>query len=216
MHGYDMEKKITVKKYNDHYFYKATNVVSEGFRLDLLKSAQEYWFVNKKKSIYEEVFPPEATEEILGYLLNDPLWQLFYKEIRIHIMKYCQIMNIDSNKVKMHSSWMTRIQDINFEGDHTKQQLLTAFKRHSTFGNMHSHKVNHIGMVYYLSNPNPKYGTVTKLGDSKVFNNNGEENSIMIFDPRLEHSALYPTLEETKNHPRITVVLDCIPLGKHS
>tara|TARA_B100000085_G_C18488133_1_gene490142 strand:- start:979 stop:1194 length:216 start_codon:yes stop_codon:yes gene_type:complete len=71
-------------------------------------------------------------------------------------------------------------------------------------------------MVYYLSNPNPKYGTVTKLGDSKVFNNNGEENSIMIFDPRLEHSALYPTLEETKNHPRITVVLDCIPLGKHS
>lgn len=74
---------------------------------------------------------------------------------------------------------------------------------------MHSHKSNPIGLVYYLKNPDPKYGTIVKVSDKKIFNNNGEENSIMIFDPRAYHTALYPPIKETKEYPRITIVADC-------
>jgi hypothetical protein len=46
---------------------------------------------------------------------------------------------------------------------------------------MHSHKDNPIGMVYYLKNPDPKYGTIVKLSEKKLFQNDGEENSLNDF-----------------------------------
>tara|TARA_A100001035_G_scaffold235523_1_gene199062 strand:- start:1870 stop:2508 length:639 start_codon:yes stop_codon:yes gene_type:complete len=211
-----MDKKITVKKCGDYYFYKATNVFAESFRLALFESAQNYWFKDKRKSIYEEIFPPEATQQILVDLYEDPLWNKYLDHIRLHITKYCNIINIDSKSVNLHSAWMTRVGGIDFEGDHTKEELKNGLDLHSTFGNMHSHKKNNIGVVYYLSNPDPKYGTVTRLNKSKVYNNDGDENSLMIFDPRLEHSALYPKLEITEKYPRITVVLDCVPSSFYS
>ena len=75
---------------------------------------------------------------------------------------------------------------------------------------MHSHKNNQIGMVYYLKNPDPKYGTIVKLEENKLFQNDGEENSLMIFNPQNYHTAVYPTIEDLKISPRITIVLDCV------
>ena len=75
---------------------------------------------------------------------------------------------------------------------------------------MHSHSSNQIGVVYYAKNPNPKYGTLIKLSDNQMFKNDGEENSLLIFNPQQYHTAIYPTLEEIKTCPRITIVVDCI------
>ena len=75
---------------------------------------------------------------------------------------------------------------------------------------MHSHKNNPIGVVYYLKNPSPKYGTIVQLTENKIFNNDGEENSLMVFNPELYHTALYPPLEEVQKYPRMTIVCDCM------
>ena len=134
---------------------------------------------------------------------------MFYSEVRRHIAKYCQVVGMDPETIKLHSTWITRVADIEFEGTHTKNQLRARLNNHSTFGNMHSHTDNPIGVVYYLKNPDPKYGTIVQLTDKKVFNNNGEENSMMIFNPELYHTALYPTLDIVETYPRITIVVDC-------
>ena len=74
---------------------------------------------------------------------------------------------------------------------------------------MHAHhKFNPITTVYYLTNPHPKYGTSIKFPGDTYQTNVGQENSLIIFDGRLEHSAIYPPLNMTQKHPRITVVAD--------
>lgn len=207
----DMTKKIEVKKHENHFFYKAYDVVPEEILPDLYTSAVN-WLEKTRKNITEEVYPPEASGQLLGFaeFVTDPLWSKYYKELRRHIAKYCQVAGIDLRTIRIHSSWITRVADIEFPGQHTKEQLRSRLRQHSTFGNMHSHTDNPIGVVYYLKNPSPKYGTIVQLSDKKVFNNNGEENSLMIFNPELYHTALYPPLEEVEKYPRITIVCDCM------
>ena len=206
-----MSKKIQVKKHENHYFYKAYDVMPPAILPDLYTSAVN-WLEKTRKPIVEEVYPPEASSQLLGYakFVTDPLWITYFKEIRRHIAKYCQVSGIDLNTISVHSSWITRVADIEFPGKHTKEQLRSRLKQHSTFGNMHSHTDNPIGVIYYLKNPNPKYGTIIQLSQNKVFNNDGEENSLIVFNPELYHTALYPPLEEVQKYPRITIICDCM------
>lgn len=205
-----MSKTIQVKKYEGDYFYKAYDVIPEELLNDLYASSIE-WLEKTRKPITEEVYPPEASGQLLSYteFTNSDLWQRFYSEIRRHIAKYCTVSGVDLSTIKIHSSWITRIADIEFPGKHTKEELRKRLRQHSAFGNMHSHTDNPIGMVYYLKNPDPKYGTIVKLTDKKIFQNDGEENSLMIFNPRLYHTAIYPPIEVAEEYPRITIVADC-------
>ena len=205
-----MSKSIQVKKHDNHYFYKASEVIPEEMLSDLYGSAVE-WLEKTRKEITDEVYPPEASSQLLSIeeFVTSELWSKFYTEIKKHIAKYCEITGIELSSIKIHSSWIARVADIEFPGKHTKEELRRRLKQHSAFGNMHSHTDNPIGMVYYLKNPDPKYGTIVKLTDSKIFQNNGEENSLMIFDPELYHTALYPPLETVQEYPRITIVADC-------
>ena len=177
-----------------------------------LYSSAVHWLESTRKPITKEVYPPEASDQLLGYteFVTDPLWSQYYREIKRHIAKYCQVSGIDLASICIHSSWITRVADIEFPGEHTKEQLRSRLRQHNTFGNMHSHTDNPIGVVYYLKNPSPKYGTIVQLTKEKIFNNDGEENSLMIFNPKLYHTALYPSLEEVQKHPRITIVCDCM------
>lgn len=205
-----MSKTIQVKKYEGDYFYKAYDVIPEELLNDLYASSIE-WLEKTRKPITEEVYPPEASGQLLSYteFTSSDLWQRFYSEIRRHIAKYCTVSGVDLSTIKIHSSWITRIADIEFPGKHTKEELRKRLRQHSAFGNMHSHTDNPIGMVYYLKNPDPKYGTIVKLTDKKIFQNDGEENSLMIFNPRLYHTAIYPPIEVAEEYPRITIVADC-------
>jgi hypothetical protein len=205
-----MSKTIQVKKHEGSYFYKAFDVMPEEI-INELHESSVHWLESTRKTIKEEVYPPEASSELLSIsdFVSSDLWQKFYSEIKKHIAKYCTVAEIDLSTIRIHSSWITRIADIEFPGTHTKEDLRKRLKQHNTFGNMHSHKDNPIGMVYYLKNPDPKYGTIVKLSENKVFQNDGEENSLMIFDPQLYHTAIYPPIEISKDYPRITIVADC-------
>jgi hypothetical protein len=208
-----MTKTIQVKKYEGNYFYKASDVIPEELLPELYDSAV-HWLESTRKEITEEVYPPEASGQLLSYsdFVASDIWEKFYNEIKKHIAKYCDISSIDLSTIKLHSSWITRIADIEFPGKHTRADLRRRLQQHNVFGNMHSHKNNPVGMVYYLKNPNPKYGTIVKLTDEKIYQNDGEENSLMIFNPRLYHTAIYPSIEIAQKYPRITIVADCIEL----
>lgn len=208
-----MEKTATVKKYEDYYFYKFLNFLPEGLVPEMYESATKC-LESTRKTTLEEIFPPEASHNLLNTDYNIPcleenVWITFYNEAKKHIAQYCKVANIDINKIRLHSSWITRLHTLDFPSIHSKEELKKRLSLHNTFGNMHSHKQNPIGLVYYLKNPDPKYGTVVKVSDKKIFNNNGEENSIMIFDPRAYHTALYPPINQTKDYPRMTIVIDC-------
>lgn len=208
-----MTKTIQVKKYEGSYFYKAFDVIPEELLHDLYNSAV-HWLETTRKELTEEVYPPEASGQLLGYedFVSSDIWSKFYEEIKKHIAKYCSISDIDLSTIKIHSSWITRVADIEVPEKHTKEELRRRLGQHNVFGNMHSHKDNPIGMVYYLKNPNPKYGTVVQLTDNKIYQNDGEENSLMIFNPQLYHTALYPPIEVAEKYPRITIVADCMEI----
>lgn len=208
-----MERTAQIKKYDGHYFYKSFNFMPEESLPELYSSAVK-WLEDTRKSTLEELFPPEASHNMLDSDLksscsSEQIWITFYNEAKKHIYQYCKVANIDINNIKLHSSWITRLHNLDFPSEHLKKDLKKRLSLHNTFGNMHSHKGNPIGLVFYLKNPDPKYGTIVKVSDKKIFNNNGEENSIMIFDPRLDHTALYPPIKESSIYPRITIVLDC-------
>jgi len=208
-----MEKTASVKKYEEYYFYKYLNFLPESLLPDLYESATNC-LESTRKTTLEELFPPEASQNLLNTDLNIPclnesVWITFYNEAKKHIAQYCKVANIDINRIRLHSSWITRLHNLDFPSEHSKEELKKRLSLHNTFGNMHSHKQNPIGLVFYLKNPDPKYGTIVKVSDKKIFNNNGEENSIMIFDPRAYHTALYPPISETEIYPRMTIVIDC-------
>jgi hypothetical protein len=208
-----MEKTAQIKKHEGNYFYKAYNFMPEESLPELYSSAVK-WLENTRKSTLEEVFPPEASQNLLGNaiqesFLSEQVWVNFYSEAKKHIAQYCKVTGINIQNIRLHSSWITRLHNLDFPSVHSKNELEKRLGLHNTFGNMHSHKTNPIGMVYYLKNPDPKYGTIVKITNKKIFNNNGEENTIMIFDPRLYHTALYPPIKETEVYPRITIVVDC-------
>lgn len=211
-----MDKKIKIKKYNDFYFYKALNVFSEQF-LEKLEKSTVHWLETTRKSfsimtetVGKEAYPPEASSRLLDIpaYKNDPISIKYYNELKLHIAKYCEITGLNLSKVSFHSSWITRVADIETE-EYSKEVLRGKRERYSTFGNMHSHQNNPIGIIYYLKNPNPKYGTLIKLSHNEMFNNNGEENSLLIFNPKLYHSPIYPPTEELEKSPRISIVTDC-------
>lgn len=208
-----MPANIQVKKHEGNYFYKAYNFMPEELLPEFFKSTSEC-IESRRKSTLEEIFPPEATRNLIDVgdpaeCLNESVWIKFYEECKKHIAQYCKITGIDINNISLHSSWITRLHNLDFKSVHSRKELERRLSLHSTFGNMHSHTGNPIGLVYYLKNPDPKYGTIVKISDKKIFNNNGEENSVLIFNPELYHTALYPPLKITENYPRITIVADC-------
>ena len=68
--------------------------------------------------------------------------------------------------------------------------------------NWHSHGPNtRIGLVYYLENPE-NLGTMFKIG-GKEYQIKGEENSLIVFDSRIEH-----TFPNNVTLPRTSVAMD--------
>ena len=68
--------------------------------------------------------------------------------------------------------------------------------------NWHSHGPNtQIGLVYYLENPE-NLGTMFKI-DGKEYQIKGEENSVIVFDTRIEH-----TFPNNVTLPRTSVAMD--------
>jgi len=217
-----MDRKITVKKFDDNYFYKATILFPE-HQLEKIESSSIEWLENTRKDVFfkksgdknfkqnKEHYPPEASSELLSNMniSSDYVWTNYLMTIKAHVLEYCKLTKVNYPK-KIASTWVTRVADIDIPGSYDKNQLRSLRENHCMFGNMHSHKDNRIGVIFYLKNPDPKYGTLVRLNNTKIFQNNGEENSLLIFNPELYHTAIYPTEKDLQKSPRITIVTDFI------
>ena len=51
---------------------------------------------------------------------------------------------------------------------------------------------------------------MVKVSDKQIYMHQGVENSALVYDARLFHSAIYPPLDLVKKHPRYTVVVDTV------
>jgi len=217
-----MDRKITVKKFNDNYFYKA-NILFPEYQLEKIESSSIEWLENTRKNVFftksgskdymenRELYPPEASSELTSNadFSKDDIWVDYLNCIKVHVLEYCKITKIKTPK-KLLSTWITRVADVDIPGIYNRDELRELRAKHNPLGNMHSHKDNRIGVIFYLKNPDPKYGTVVKLENNKIFQNNGEENSLMIFNPELYHTGIYPTEQDLQKSPRITIVSDFI------
>ena len=201
--------KVQTIEVDGYHFYKVTDIFPKTFLKKLYKSSV-YWLEKTRKDPTEEVFPPEASGRLFEYdeFKNDPIWRRYYNTLDLIVKEYSKLIDIPMDYLSRHASWITRVKDLDFP--HKMEVGLTERLRlHSTEGNMHAHlDCDPVTSVFYLKNPDKKYGTLIKRAGGQNMLNVGEENSIIIFDGRLFHSAVYPPMAITKKYPRYTIVAD--------
>ena len=201
--------KVKSIEIDGYHFYKVIDVFPKTFLKKLYKSSV-YWLEKTRKDTTEEVFPPEASGKLFEYdeFKNDPIWRKYYNTLDLIVKEYSKLIDIPMDYLSRHASWITRVKDLDFSHK-MEVDLIDRLRRHSTEGNMHAHlDCDPITSVFYLKNPDKKYGTLIKKAGGQNILNIGEENSIIIFDGRLFHSAVYPPMAITKKYPRYTIVAD--------
>ena len=206
-----MTSKVQVKKFNGNYFLNIQNFLPEEIIKGLITSSNK--LIRKHKKNPElEVFPPEATWDIKDEVKGEYIWDTLYEKVRLGIVQYCKVADLDHRCITIHSSWVTRYNKLPKE-DPLAQSKVDNF---TPYKNLHSHEGNPIGVIIYLKNPDPKYGTMVKVSDKQIYMHQGVENSALVYDARLFHSAIYPPLKLVKKYPRYTVVTDTTIIKKYS
>tara|TARA_B100000427_G_scaffold33036_1_gene24097 strand:- start:1177 stop:1851 length:675 start_codon:yes stop_codon:yes gene_type:complete len=203
--------KGQVKKFNGNYFLSIQKFLPEEILEGLIESCDTL-ITDRKKDPQYEVFPPEATWSILGHVEDQYVWQTLFDRVRLSIVQYCKLADINYKNVVLHSSWVTRYNGLP-EDDPLAKNKIDTF---TPYKNLHNHDNNPIGVIIYLKNPDPKYGTMVKVSDKQIYMHQGIENTALIYDARLYHSAIYPPLELVEKHPRYTVVVDTAIAKKDS
>jgi len=198
-----MTSKVQVKKFNGNYFLNIQNFLPEEIMEGLLESCDEL-ITKIKKDPTIEVFPPEATLNILNEVKDQYVWDTLYNRVRAGIVQYCKLADLNYKYVRFHSSWVTRYNGLP-EDDPLAKNKIDTF---TPYKNLHNHDNNPIGVIIYLKNPDPKYGTMVKVSDKQIYMHQGVENTALIYDARLYHSAIYPPLNVVEKYPRYTVVVD--------
>ena len=198
-----MTSKVQVKKFNENYFLNIQNFLPEEIIEGLLESCDEL-ITKIKKDPTIEVFPPEATLNILNEVKDQYVWDTLYDRVISGIVQYCKLSNLNHKYVNFHSSWVTRYNGLPIDDPFAKNKIDTF----TPYKNLHNHDNNPIGVIIYLKNPDPKYGTMVKVSDKQIYMHQGVENTALIYDARLYHSAIYPPLEVVEKSPRYTVVID--------
>lgn len=198
-----MASKAQVKKFNGNYFLNIQNFLPEEVMGGLLESCDEL-ITKIKKDPTIEVFPPEATSNILNEIKNQYVWDTLLERVRLGIVQYCKLTDLNYKNVRFHSSWVTRYNGLPKDDPLAKNKVDTF----TPYRNLHNHDNNPIGVIIYLKNPDPKYGTMVKVSDKQIYMHQGVENTALIYDARLNHSAIYPPLDVVEKYPRYTVVVD--------
>lgn len=198
----NVKKDIKIKKFGEYYFYKSFDILNQKTLTSLLKECEELFTYHKDST---EDYPPETTYTIVdANILNKyPALNKYVYELQKHVKIYKKISKIKGN-VKIHSGWVTRVTKENYNIDSEKYNSFTPIK------NLHSHLDLHIGSIFYLKTPSKKCGTIVMFNDHEYYSNKGEENSVLLYNPELEHSGIYPTPEELDLSPRYTIIFDFI------
>lgn len=72
----------------------------------------------------------------------------------------------------------------------------------------HNHQTD-LTLVYFLRNPSKIYGTLINFDDNEIILC-AEENSLMIFNPKITHCIVSPPPQVSSLNPRYSVVFDFI------
>tara|TARA_B100000287_G_scaffold78804_1_gene70941 strand:+ start:2813 stop:3493 length:681 start_codon:yes stop_codon:yes gene_type:complete len=204
--------KVQHVEVDGYYFYRVNDVFPKTFLKKLLKSST-YWLEKTRKDPSEEVYPPEASGRLFEHkeFTEDPIWIRYYKTLDEIVSEYAKLVEIPMDYLSRHASWITRIKDLNFPNKFNavhKAYLANSVGKDVEW-NMHAHvESDPITTVFYLKTPHRKYGTVIKRAGGQNMFNPGDENSMIIFDGRLFHSAQYPPIKVAAKSPRYTIVAD--------
>lgn len=129
-------------------------------------------------------------------------WNVFCMTIKKILIEYTKLNSMDSSLLIPHSCWAERSLDWNL---HNKDEFRVnvykdSFKKNKDHWLENYLKVDcpMIRVVYFLKNPDPKYGVMFYDG-VKTHSLPGEENSLLIYQCREIYSSnKFPTDSENK------------------
>ena len=191
------------------YLYKSYNVISKIDQTNLVQEAEIYLNAHRDPM---EPHPPARAYELLPkcqYVIRElsykKCWNNLLKNIFSEVNNYYKnylnsspvIVNFWIDKVGFYSN-ENITKTLYFDND------LNAY----TDTKYHVHKKNTSTVcIFYLQNPNKRYGTLIKT-KSRSLVLDGTENSLSIFNSRAWHTAVYPDRKESYYYPRYTIGFD--------
>jgi hypothetical protein len=134
--------KAQVKKFNGNYFLNIQNFLPEEILKGVLDSCDELIEEHKKDPQYE-VFPPEATWSILDKVDGEYVWDTLIERVKLGIVQYCKIADLNHKQIYLHSSWVTRYNGLPKDDPFAKNKIDTF----TPYKNLHNHDSNPIGVI---------------------------------------------------------------------
>jgi|694.fasta_scaffold00667_66 hypothetical protein len=212
-----VEKNTKIVRVKDNYFYTAYNLFDK-VTINSMREDCDRQFNKTNQTPLRGKQNSGCIIDCHGHhLSNSPeypykenCWNTFCMAAKKHVVNYCIHAGIDPEKIIPHSCWSSRMVDYEDPNNY-----LTLEWNHSTDNVISKHL---IGIIYYLSNPDPKYGTYVSIEKPKIkglFNskntyyNEGIENSFFIFDAgKSYHSDMIPKLEDLRKKPKYVIRFD--------
>lgn len=191
--------------FDEKYFYKQYDIISKEDQINLIEESKLYLKTHRKSG---ELHPPIMAEKFFtDKLLEKRHWKNLTEKIIFCVNEYSE--NYLYLTPQFESCWINKVGDYNNE-DIKNTLYFDEDVQSYTDNHYHSHHENQIiSCIFYLQNPNKKYGTLVRTQNGSLVLD-GTENSLSIFDPRLYHTALTPNAEISSIYPRYVIVMTFI------
>lgn len=188
--------------FDEEYFCKSYDSICEVDRLNLLQESEIYLKTHRKVG---ELHPPIMAEKFFTKkLLEKDCWKNLTKKVVSEVNEYCETYLKISPKFE--ACWINKVGF--YTNDDIENRLYFDEDLQSyTDNHYHTHhKDQIISCIFYLQNPNKKYGTLVRTKNGSLVLD-GTENSLSIFDPRLYHAAVIPSISDCIEYPRYVIVM---------
>lgn len=191
------------------YLYKSYNVVSKINQTNLVQEAEIY--LNAHRDLMEPNPPKRAYSTIpecqyhIKKLSSKKCWNNLLTKIFSEVNNYYK--NYFNSSPVLINFWIDKV---DFYSDEDIDNILYFDNDLNAYTDdvYHVHKKNtSVSCIFYLQNPNKRYGTLIKT-KSRSLVLEGTENSLSIFNSRIFHTAVYPDRKESLKYPRYTIGFD--------
>jgi len=191
------------------YYSKVYNILTEVDQINLIQESELYLKTHQK---IEERCPPIMAENFFTKkTLEKQCWKNLTKKIFNEVNEYSK--NYLHIIPKFETCWINKVNPYTEQDIENTLYFDNDLKLY-TDNHYHSHHEGQvIGCVFYLQNPDKKYGTLVRTKNGSLVLD-GTENSLLIFDPRLYHAAIYPFSEETLTYPRYVIIMSFTKRGE--
>ena len=203
-----MNNKINY--FDGEYLYKSYNVVPKIDKTNLVQEAEK--FINAHWDPTGTYHPPKraymeysSASYAIKELSYKKCWNNLLKNIFLEVNNYYK--NYLNSSPILVNFWVDKT---GFYSYKDTDDILYFDNDLNTYtdSKYHFHKKNTSTVcVFYLQNPNKRYGTLVKTKNGSLVLD-GTENSLSIFNSRLFHTAVYPNNQESGHYPRYSIGLD--------